>query len=86
MPNLADMDGIVEHERQYIPGVYDAIRALTIDEPGAHLHRDKLGEAVCRWLIQRNRPVVPKGALNRIMRRAGYPRHGHHFRNIQLRR
>ncbi|MER8005024.1 hypothetical protein [Streptomyces sp. NPDC094149] len=78
------MTEVPECERQYMPHVFDALRALTVDVNGARVHRDELGEAVCRWLIRQNRPTVPKGALNRIMRRAGYPRQANHFRNIQL--
>jgi hypothetical protein len=84
MPPLSKPE-IPEHERVYIPHVFDALRALTVDVKGARMQGNVLGEAVCRWLISHDRPTPPRGAFNRIMRRAGYPRHKSSFRGIQLR-
>ncbi|GHJ27126.1 hypothetical protein TPA0910_15590 [Streptomyces hygroscopicus subsp. sporocinereus] len=80
------MSEVPEHERQYIPDVFDALRALTVDAPGTRMKRDELGEAVCRWLIAHNRPTPPKGAFNRIMKRAGHPCRNALVRGIQLRK
>lgn len=79
------MPELPEHERKFVPHIFDALRAITADAPGAYLPRDLLGEALCRWLIHENRQVPPKGATNRILSSAGYPRHGQYFRHISLR-
>lgn len=79
------MPEISEHERKFIPHVFDALRATTVDAPGAYIPRDVLGEALCRWLMRKRRPTPPKGAVNRILASAGYPKHGQHFRHISLR-
>lgn len=58
----------------YVADVFDALRALTIDAPGKLLNRQDLGIAISRWLIKHNRPTVPRGSMNRILKRAGHPR------------
>ncbi|MFJ2568571.1 hypothetical protein ACIO02_37620 [Streptomyces sp. NPDC087568] len=79
------MPEIRDSERQHIPHVFEALRAVTVDAPGAFIPRNMLGAAICRWLGSNGHPYVPKSALNHIMSRAGYPKHRNHYRHISLR-
>jgi hypothetical protein len=63
-----------EDDMRYLPGIYDALRAITYDAPGQWVRRLELGRELCRWIGRHGKPIPPVGTLNRVLRRAGYRR------------
>lgn len=61
-------------EWRYLPGIYDALRAITFDAPGQWINRHDLGRELCFWIGRNGKPIPSRGTLNRVLKRAGYSR------------
>ncbi|MET7843997.1 hypothetical protein ABZT45_36460 [Streptomyces sp. NPDC005356] len=62
--------------------VYDALRAVTVDEKGRYLFKDMLWLIVNSWLAGAGRPPVTMGACLNAVERAGYTVEGNRVLNI----
>ncbi|MFD7942150.1 hypothetical protein [Streptomyces sp. NPDC059744] len=58
--------------QERIGNVYDALRAVTVDEEDRYMFKDTLWLLVNAWLTGSGRPSVPMGACLAAVERAGY--------------